>query len=179
MRLFSGKFDDDIVAKIAASQAELSGYVQSLMPGDPSAADVVQRTNIVVWKKRSGFLAGTNFRAWMFAIARLEVRSHHKDCKRKSWLVIDDELTQRISETMADAAEAQPIDELRIALESCLKKLKPDERELIDHRYYSDIPLREYALNQGRSLGAIKVTLFRIRTTLKRCIENTHPHPSS
>lgn len=172
MGLFFSRYDDELVANLAAHQADVLAYVGSLMPGDSSVADVVQRTNIVVWNKRSSFKRGTNFRAWMFAIARLEVRAYRKECKRKSWLVVDDELVQRITETMVASAEACPMDDLRIALEICMKKLKPAERELVDHRYYSDELLQGYAESQRRSVGAIKVSLFRIRAVLKRCIES-------
>ena len=45
--LFSQKFDDAIVTNLAAHQAEVLAYVESLMPGAPAVADVVQRANIV------------------------------------------------------------------------------------------------------------------------------------
>ncbi|MCH7227377.1 sigma-70 family RNA polymerase sigma factor [Haloferula sp. A504] len=160
------------MAQLTSHQAELLAYVHSLMPGDPSVKDVVQRTNVVVWKKRSKFKEGTNFRSWIFAIARLEVRAHHKERKRKSWLVVDDELADRITATMIESSDAQPIDELRIALEACMRRLKPTEKELIDHRYYSDQTLEDYARSQDRTVGSLKVSLFRIRATLKRCIES-------
>jgi RNA polymerase sigma-70 factor (ECF subfamily) len=169
--LFSSRFDDQIVALLTSHQAELLAYVHSLMPGDPSVKDVVQRTNVVVWKKRSSFKPDTNFRSWIFAIARLEVRAHQKDRKRKSWLVFDDELAGRLTETMLESAEAQPLDDLRIALEACMRKLQPAEKDLIDHRYYSDRTLEDYARSQNRTVGSLKVSLFRIRATLKRCIE--------
>lgn len=168
------------MADLAAHQAEVRAYIQSLMPGDPAMEDVLQRTNIVAWKKRSKFKRGTNFRAWMFSVARLEVRAHRKECKRKSWLVVDDELAQRITETMEATAEVQPMEDLRLALEKCLKKLKPVERELVDHRYYSDQTLDEFARARHRTVGALKVSLFRIRAVLKRCIESEIPiKPSS
>lgn len=176
---FSSKADDEVVAHLTSHQAELLAYVHSLMPGDPSVKDVVQRANIVAWKKRSRFQQGTNFRAWIFAIARLEVRAHHKDCKRKSWLIVDDELAERITDTMMQAADAQPMDDLRLALEACMQKLRPAEKDLINHRYYSDQTLDDYARSQNRTVGSLKVTLFRIRASLKRCIESRVSSPPS
>lgn len=58
----------------------------------------------------------------MFSIARLEVRTYRKECKRKSWLVIDEELAEKITETMIDTGEAQPMDDLRIALGRCISQ---------------------------------------------------------
>ena len=146
-------------------------YVHSLLPGNASVNDVLQRTNLVLWKKRDTFKAGTNFRAWAFSIARWEVRAFLKESKRKAWLVIDQDLAQHITDTMVDTAEENPMHELRSALEHCMQKLKPDESELITHRYHTDAPLKEYAEISGRPLGSIRVSLCRIRATLKRCIE--------
>lgn len=172
MAFFSGKSDGEVVTQLTAHQAEILAYVHSLLPGNASVDDVVQRTNLALWKKRSLFKKGTNFRAWAFSIARWEVRAFLKESKRKDWLIIDDELTRQITETMVDIAEESPINELRSDLEYCIQKLKPDERELITHRYHTDAPLKEYAASSGRPVGSIRVTLCRIRATLKRCIES-------
>ncbi|MCP5538291.1 MAG: sigma-70 family RNA polymerase sigma factor [Akkermansiaceae bacterium] len=175
MRFFSSKSDDEVVTQIATHQAEILAYIHSLLPGNASVDDVLQRTNLVLWKKRALFKRNTNFRAWAFSIARWEVRAFLKESKRKSWLVIDEDLARQITETMVDTAEDNPMHDLRPALEYCMEKLKPDERELITHRYYTDAPLKEYAASSGRPLGSIRVSLCRIRATLKRCIEARRP----
>lgn len=65
--------DSRIVALLTEHQLPLRHYVQSLLPGDSSAADVTQLTNTTLWQKREEFELGTNFKAWAFAIARYEV----------------------------------------------------------------------------------------------------------
>lgn len=172
MRLFSGKSDDSIVIQLTAHQSDILAYLHTIMPGDPSVNDVLQRTNLVIWKKRHLFKVETNFRAWAFSIARWEVKSHHKELKQKSWLIIDDELTQRISSRMDESTEDHSSVDLRLALEMCLKNLKPNEQELISHRYQSSAPLKEFANSSGHTIGTLKVNLHRIRTTLRRCIES-------
>ena len=142
-----------------------------MLPGNASVNDVLQRTNLVIWKKRSMYEVGTNFCAWAFSIARWEVRAFLKENARKRWLIIDEDLANRITETMVETVEEDPINELHSALEHCMQKLDPDERELITHRYHTDVPLKEYAASSGRPLGSIRVTLCRIRAALKRCIE--------
>lgn len=175
MRLFSNISDDELVANLVSHQAEVAAFVQALLPGDPSAADVVQKTNLIAWKKRGSFKRGTNFRAWILSIARYEVRGYRKQRMRKSWLVIDGELADRIQQTMVQSAEILSMDDFRIALEQCIGQLPPAERSLIEHRYYSDRPLKEFAEAQGRTIAAVKVSLFRIRAALKRCIESRIP----
>lgn len=172
MGLFSTKSDDLIVTQLAAHQAEILAYIHSQLPGNSSVNDVLQRTNLVIWKKRAMFEEGTNFRAWAFSVARWEVRAFLKESKRKSWLVIDDDLAQQITDTMTETADDGYMMDLREDLELCMKKLKSGERELITHRYHTEGTLREYAEAGGRSVGSLKVTLCRIRATLKRCIES-------
>ena len=160
------------MTEIAAHQPDLTAYVQTLLPGDPSVGDVVQRSNLVAWKKRSSFTIGTNFRAWLFGIARWEVMAYRKECARRTWLVVDEELANRITDSMVELAEESPMDDLRLALEVCLQKLQAAERELVTHRYYSSAPLKRFATEQGKTVGALKISLHRIRATLKRCIES-------
>ena len=140
--LSSNNKDNEIVGYLTGSQTDLLAFIQSLLPGDPSVKDVLQRVNMVIWKKRSHFKLGTNFRAWAFTIARWEVRSFLKECKRNSWLVLDDELAEKIADTIEAKSAANGTDEMCTHLNACLQKLKPAERELIDQRYFSSMSLK-------------------------------------
>lgn len=172
MGVFSGKLDDLIVSQLAAHQADILAYINSQLPGNASVNDVLQRTNLVIWNKRSNFKQGTNFRAWAFSIARWEVLAFLKESKRKSWLIINDDLASKITDTMQHVTEEHPLPDLREALDRCLEKLNSGERDLITHRYYSDEPLKAFAEASGRPVTSLKTTLCRIRASLKRCIES-------
>ncbi len=174
MGIFSNKFDEEIVTHLTANQTEMLAFIYSLLPGDSSVKDILQRVNLVIWKKRSNFKKETNFRAWMFSIVRWEVRSYLKECKRSSWLIIDDELTQRITESMGEKTKAGSMDSMRAALDLCIEKLNDTEKELITHRYFKDEHLQTYADSHDRSVSSIKVSLFRIRTKLRNCIKAHH-----
>ncbi len=168
---FPKSIDDLVLIELTGNQPDLQGFIRCLMPGDPGVDDVVQQTNLVVWRKRSHFKPGTDFRAWMFAIARLEVLAHRKRTGRKSWLVIDEPLTQRLAESMAAIGRETPSNQLGPALETCLKRLDPRERRIIDRFYFANDSLRNIATAEATSEGALKVRLHRIRAALRRCIE--------
>jgi len=172
MSSISQDHDVRIVGLITAHQADLAAYINSLLPGDSSAADVLQRTNLVLWKKRDKFEIGTDFLAWGFSVARWEVKSLLKEQKRRSWLVVDEDLTRLVTDAAVEEAKEMPMSELRDALERCIAKLKPGEKELVTHRYYTDETLSDYAKNQGRPVTSLKTSLARIRSSLKRCIES-------
>lgn len=162
--------DAAFVALLTEHQNALRFYVASLLPGDPSAADVSQQANSTIWRKRSDFEPGTNFKAWIFSIARYEVLNHRKTQARDARLIFTEELEQVFAEEMLN--ESDDLEDRRVALKSCLEKLKTSERDLIMSRYFRDTSLREHAEEIGRSVNGLKVSLHRVRNKLLSCIEH-------
>ena len=158
----------EFVGQIARHQAALHAYIISLMPGMDGVDDVLQETNLVLWQKRRTFEPGTNFRAWACAIARFKVLGHRRKLARLGGALFDDDL----AEQLAAECEAEPeeFSERLSALEKCLGRLEEKDRRLIEHRYFSDSPLEEFSAQCGRPVESLRVTLFRIRAALKKCI---------
>lgn len=158
----------EFVGQIARHQAALHSYIISLMPGMDGVDDVLQETNLVLWEKRKTFEPGTNFRAWACAIARFKVMGHRRKLAQMGYRLFDDEL----AEQLAVECEAEPEEyDLRLrALEKCLGRLEDKERSLVEHRYFTNAHLDEFAVQSGRSVESLRVTLFRIRAALKKCI---------
>jgi len=158
----------EFVSQIAKHQAALHAYIISLMPGMDGVDDVLQETNMVIWEKRRTFELGSNFRAWACAIARFRVMGHRRKLGKLGMQMFDDQL----AEQLATECEAEP-EELTnrlCALESCLGRLPEKERALVDFRYFSDSNLDEYSAQCGRPADSLRVSLFRIRAALKKCI---------
>lgn len=162
--------DSEFVALLTDHQSALRLYVASLLPGESRAADVAQLANATIWKKRGNFELGTNFKAWIFSIARYEVLSFRKRQARDSRLVFSEELEDIIADELP--ALANDLDDRHAALQGCLEDLKPADQELIRHRYFQTTSLKDYSDQIGRSVGSLKVTLFRLRNRLQACIES-------
>ena len=161
--------DAEIVALLMKHQQALRLYIESLMPGDLEADDVAQESSTIIWEKRGDFEIGTNFKAWIFSIARFQVRKWRFRQAKDARLVFCDELEETISEELPDQ-----LDELTVhqqALQLCLTKLKPAHRELVHHRYFEKTSLEQYSTQVGRSVGVLKVTLHRLRNKLQTCVE--------
>ncbi len=159
----------ELVALLTAHQSALRLYVNALMPGDSAAADVAQQANSTIWRKRADFTPGTHFKAWIFAIARNEVRNYRKQSTReKQRLVFSETLEDLIAEELPHVSEA--LETRQQALRRCLAKLRDRDRELIQQRYVHRTPLKDYALETNRSVGGLKVTLHRVRNALAACI---------
>jgi RNA polymerase sigma-70 factor (ECF subfamily) len=157
-----------IVELLTTIQLPLRIYIQSLLPGDSSAADVAQHANALIWKKREDFEIGTNFKAWAFSIARYEVLNYRKQQARDSLLVFSDELEETFAEEISERTDT--IEHQHELLQQCLGKLRPKDRKLLLHRYAKSGTLRDYAKQSGRSVGGLKVTLFRLRSALLSCM---------
>lgn len=156
------------VSQITRHQAMLRSYIISLMPGVDGVDDVLQQTNLVIWEKRDKFREGSNFQAWACTIARYEVKSHRRKMLRFGGLMLSEDL----ADMLAQHSELPPgeVDERHEALGRCLNRLRESERELINHRYFARGTLDDLATRCGRPVESLRVTLFRVRAALRKCI---------
>lgn len=161
--------EEEFVTELTANQPALQAFIASLMPGDSGTDEVMQRTNITLWRKREDYQSGTNFRAWAFECAKWTMRAYFKEKQRKNWLIVDEELTRAVTERMIERLPKSP-DAPQAALRACLERLRPMDRDLVVSHYEEGETLAECSKRCGRSPGTLKVTLFRLRAVLRRCI---------
>lgn len=162
------------VGLITQNQRSILGFLITLVPSAADAEDILQRTNLVLWRKRDQFEPGTNFKAWAFAIARWEALAFLKHSKKQGWLIFNDELAAKVAERMASVPDSQ-VHAMPDSLQHCLSKLSEAHRQLILERYSSGLSLRECSEKFDRSERGLKVTLHRLRITLRRCISKYTP----
>ena len=70
-----------------------------------------------------------------------------------------------------DAFERVAKAEMSAALEHCLGRLPPGDRELIRERYEKSSRITQIAERTKASAGSLRVRLHRIRQALKQCVE--------
>ncbi|HYF00042.1 MAG TPA: sigma-70 family RNA polymerase sigma factor [Planctomycetota bacterium] len=161
---------EEFVRLMTAHQGRLFAYLVSLL-GDPDAAnDVLQETNIVLWRDHKEYRPGSNFTAWAFRVAHFQVMACRQRRLRDRLVYPDDLL-----ETLAPAAKA--VDELyedrRSRLAGCLQKIAGPHRELLRRRYADGESLQSIADWKGTTANAVTQTLFRIRQALLQCVGKT------
>lgn len=162
---------EEFVRLLTSEQPAIHSFITSLMPGDPSVDDVLQRTNLVLWRKWAEFTLGTNFRAWAFKCASWQVKAYFKEKKSRNWLIIDEELTDLIAQRMGEQFPQSP-DTTRSALKKCMARLRSEDRDLILDKYEQGSSLAECSQRTGRPINSLKVALFRLRARLRRCIRD-------
>jgi len=160
--------DAAFVALLTEHQLAIRHYVASLLPGESSAPDVAQQANMTIWKKREDFELGTNFKAWVFSIARYEVLNFRRQKAKDERFLFNEELIELMAEEMPELGN--DFGARQQALQHCLGKLRPVDRDLVIQRYFKAGSMQDYAEEVGRSVGALRVTLHRIRNGLQHCI---------
>ena len=164
---------EEFVFLLARHERLLGAYVMTMVPQPHDADDILQEAKVVMWRHFAKFTPGTNFGAWAFTIARLEVKTHRRRLRRLGLPLLDEDLAERLAEQLKERLVERPgeADERLRALDNCLGRLGGKERELIEHRYFSGSTLDDYAIRCGRPVESLRVTLFRIRAALKNCIK--------
>ncbi|EMI42907.1 sigma-70 family RNA polymerase sigma factor [Rhodopirellula sp. SWK7] len=160
--------DEELVALIAARQTTLRAIIRSMLPGCADCEDILQETNMILWRKRESFQPGTNFNAWAGTIARLQVLAWLKKNQRRKSVGFDGDLLERIASAASECFDN--LNERRDALNVCLHELSDGNRELIEHRYVHKTPLADYARKCGKTEAAVAKILERLRSRLRDCI---------
>jgi RNA polymerase sigma-70 factor (ECF subfamily) len=158
----------EFVKLMTDHQWAIRGFILSLMPGSPDVGDVLQETNLVLWRKRKSFELGTNFMAWATRVARYEVMRHRNRAKRHAHLPFSDEMIDVLAER---EGIGQSQEKRLVALETCLDKLSGKQRALVEQRYTPGRSLEAHAAAVGTSAGSLRVRLHRIRRMLRQCVE--------
>jgi RNA polymerase sigma-70 factor (ECF subfamily) len=145
----------------------LQFYLMTLMPLADDAADVLQETSLVLWKKFDTYKTGTNFFAWACKIARIQALKH-RERRGKSALMFRDELLETLAEEAAEERFA-PGNLLRY-LRQCLDRLSNRDQQLIQKRYEPGMTVARLSEEIGRTANSLSKSLGRVRRTLLECI---------
>ncbi len=134
--------------------------------------ELVQFAFVEAYRKLGRYEPGTNFFAWLCAIARHRLLAEYEALnrqKRNQEKYLNHLVTQELTAALAAAPD---LDDTRMRLlDECLKYLKPDAQHLVEQRYQSGMGVNALAAKLGRSVTAVSVQLFTIRRTLRQCIE--------
>ncbi len=163
--------EEKLVQLLVNHQSALHAFVLALLPGHPDANDVVQEVNAALWKKRGEFEIGTNFKAWMFSVARFKVMALWRDEKRRKVWAVPEETLLLLADEAQEICHDGPEDPRHAALRQCIEQLRPDDRSLILRCYAEDHGLQRAAGELGRKAENLKGSVHRIRLALRSCVK--------
>jgi len=159
----------EFLAQVTKAQRSLYGFISTLVWRPADAEDVLQETNLVLWRKAAEFDPSRDFMPWALRIAQLQAMAHLKKQRRRP--LYNTDLLDRIADEAVLHADAT--DRRRQALAHCLQKLSEKHRYLVATRYEPGGSVNAMAAANGKQPKAVSETLRRIRRGLLDCIQST------
>ncbi len=161
----------EYVQLVTRHQRDIYGFIRAMIPNASTADDLLQETNIALLKAAGRFKRGADFMPWATRIAYNKAIDHLRREKRHRGLIFNSELADKIAERIGSEPLASPA---RIhALETCLAKLSPHDRDLLEARYQGNGTVRDIAREVQRSESALQNHFGKLREMLRHCIRQT------
>lgn len=155
------------VSLLGRHQRRVQQFVGSLVPAAADADDILQDTNLVLWREFERFEPGTNFGAWACTVAFNQVLAWRKK-RTRDRLVFDEPFLQAVANELIESADR--LEERAKALAGCVERLPAHHRELLRRRYTDGRPVETIAAEQKRTPDAVYRTLSRVREALYDCV---------
>jgi len=166
-------FVDDYATVVGAYHQRLRATLAEWCPPGVGVDEVAQFAFIQAYRKIDRYRPGTNFFAWLCAIAR-----HHLlteiEALRRGVRNRENYLEHLLTQQLHDGAAAElELNDMRMRwLDECLQGLRPEAQTLIKQRYGGLHSVEALGRTLGRTASAISVNLFAIRAKLRECIED-------
>jgi RNA polymerase sigma-70 factor, ECF subfamily len=157
------------VKLLARHDSCLVSFVLTMVPNWSDAEDIIQETKVRLWEQFGSYDPSKDFGTWACVIARYQILAFRARSAR-SRIVFSQELVDRLSDELA-RTETQS--DARLAfLERCVEKLGDWQRDLLMRCSAAGHgSLQKLASQFGRTPGALRQALLRIRYNLYRCVE--------
>lgn len=173
--------DEDLIKRIARRdaaamhtlyvryRAKAFNYIHRLVREREDVDDIVSQAFLDVWHAADTFECRSSVSTWLLAIARFKALHHFR---RRSRARIDDvEISERIddSESPETTIDRMKVNDL---LRSCVRKLHPAQRKVVDLVYYQERSVVEASEILGIPCATVKTRMFYARKELATLLES-------
>jgi RNA polymerase sigma-70 factor (ECF subfamily) len=151
------------------SQRRMYAYLRTQVFNSQDADDVFQDAAVILWRNFDQYDRSKDFTRWACGIIHNQVLAYHRH-HRQFLTVFREEVADAVGEDMLRVSEtaSERLDLLR----QCMEKLAPLAQDMLRRRYRTNKPVKELALELGRTESAIHKSLKRIHEVLRACIES-------
>lgn len=163
------EMDERLVSLIARHQLPLTAFLRTIVRAPADVDDVLQETNLVLWRKRNEYDPSRPFASWACRIAHLQALSFLKSRGRKPHISLNEELIEDLANRAA--MQLEQMNERAEELRRCIEKLPSSQKDILQSRYQHNVSVNELASTLGRQPQAVAMTLYRLRKSLKECVE--------
>jgi RNA polymerase sigma-70 factor (ECF subfamily) len=153
-------------------QRPISAYVYRMVGNYESALDLTQEIFIKVYSSLRRYRAEFKFSTWIYKIAHNSAVDHlRRNATREQSLVVGPEGDQYdlpIESGRLTPEQESERKERRVEIESVVRALPANYRELIILRHSQDLSYEEIVEVTGLPLGTVKNRLFRAREMMRQ-----------
>lgn len=147
----------------------LSRYLLVVTAGDEDAArEALQGTLVRLVRHARAFSDEGVFWSWLTVLARSSLSDERR--KRRRYMAFLDRFRLHIGTQRAAGAGSPSGDRLGELLEQKLSTLTPQERHMIEQKYFEHLPVRSIADRMNTTEKAVESSLARIRRRLKQSV---------
>ena len=157
---------------VAAYQARVRSFLAGYVPQAQWVDDLAQQAFVSAYQGLKHFQPGTDFYAWLRQIAYNHLRAELERASRRRRLEKDYLAGLCAGELSRRLERGSRVDDDLDALRDCVSRLPEVSRDIVRRHYEDGRPLAEIAGRLGRTAESLKVSLFRIRTGLRECVEH-------
>jgi RNA polymerase sigma-70 factor (ECF subfamily) len=132
--------------------------------------DIAQEVYLYVYHNLEKYETGTDFLAWVKSIANFRARTHIRSAAaraRREQRYADAALTEAAADREVPEAESLRLEALR----ACLDEMPEKGKQLVLRRYDGDTNAVALGRQLGKSPGAVRIALSRLREKLRVCVE--------
>lgn len=151
------------------------------MLGKAHAEEAAQEIFIRIYESLEQFKGESAFSTWIYRIASnhcLNILAKRKRERKESLEELLEKHGDRVQQLLKTASEEMN-SETKEIVESLLSQLSPEERTILTLRELEGFSYKEIAETLEISIDAVKVRIFRARTSLKKSFQNLEQCPPS
>jgi RNA polymerase sigma-70 factor (ECF subfamily) len=177
IRRVQAGFVEDYRTVVVAFHQRLRAGIAALCPPGVEADEIAHLAFLQAYRHIHQYRPGTNFPAWLNAIARSLLRT---ECTRRRRSVQNEQnyleylITERLEPALS--ADASASEMLAAFLTECLTALKLEAQSIVNLRYRDGLQVKAIAERLGRSVTAVSVQLFGLRKLLRECVARKRSH---
>jgi RNA polymerase sigma-70 factor (ECF subfamily) len=155
---------------IRRHQSTVRAVLGRYLRDDDEVDELAQRTFISAFRSMDRFRGDASFSSWLVAISRRQAAMYFRDeSRRRKHETTAGELSL-LTWTDASFDRNDDVESKLVTLSECLRGLPANSHDVVTRFYFERQSIDVIASSQGRSPGAIRMLLMRIRRTLAKCI---------
>lgn len=159
--------EKQLVAHLVQGRTRLVSFIWAIVRDMPAAEDIYQTLCGEAVEKRPDITDEAHLVNWLRQGARFRAIDHLRS-RSSDRLVFDDSVYELLETDLAD--DPATGSDMQHALETCLAKLAPDAKQLVDLRYQQSMTCPQIAKQLDRNVSTVYVTFTRIHRSLADCI---------